>query len=89
MEIINLRLNEDVKKKIELLVSKGIFSSRSEALRKMLEDHLAEHPELFATREIDDAMLEDFTEEELLEVCSILFSGKKTAAELVREGRGV
>lgn len=89
MEIVNIRLNEDAKKKIDSLVSKGIFASRSEALRRIVEDHLDEHPELFIGKELEEIMLEDLPENELVELCSTLFSGRKTAAELIREGRGM
>jgi len=89
LEIVNIRLNEDAKKKIDSLVSKGVFASRSEALRRIVEEHLVEHPELFMDRELEELMLEDLPETELLELCSTLFSGRKTAAELIREGRGM
>ena len=89
MEIVNIRLDEDAKKKIDSLVSKGVFASRSEALRRIVEDHLDEHPELFIDKELEEIMLEDLPETELLELCSTLFSGRKTAAELIREGRGM
>lgn len=89
MEIVNVRLSEDAKKKIDSLVSKGAFASRSEALRKIVEDHLDEHPELFIGKELEGIVLEEIPEAELLELCSALFSGKKTAAELIREGRGM
>jgi len=89
LEIVNIRLNEDAKKKIDSLVSKGIFASRSEALRRIVEDHLDEHPELFIGKELEEMMLENLSENELLELCSTLFSGRKTAAELIREGRGM
>lgn len=89
MEIVNIRLNEDAKKKIDSLVSKGVFASRSEALRRIVEEHLVEHPELFMDRELEELMREDLPETELFELCSTLFSGRKTAAELVREGRGM
>jgi len=89
LEIVNIRLNEDAKKKIDSLVSKGVFASRSEALRRIVEDHLDEHPELFINEELGEIMLEDLPETELLELCSTLFSGRKTAAELVKEGRGM
>lgn len=89
MKVVNIRLDEDAKKKIDSLVGKGIFVSRSEALRRIVEDHLDEHPELFIGKELEEIMLEDLPETELLELCSTLFSGRKTAAELTREGRGM
>jgi len=89
LEIVNISLNEDAKKKIDSLVSKGIFASRSEALRRIVEDHLDEHPELFIGKDLEETMLENLSENELLELCPTLFSGRKTATEPIREGRGM
>ena len=88
MQILNIRLDEETTRKIDNLVAKGLFKTRSQALRKLVQNHLAEHPEFFWERELEDSFKEDILEGELREICAVLFSGMQTAAEMVKEGRG-
>jgi len=88
MEIINARFDEDLVAKLDELVAKGVFASRSDALRKITRNYVDSHPELFLWGEADRWAGADLEDPELEMVCAKLFSGKSTAAEMVGEGRG-
>jgi len=45
-EIVTTRLNEELLMKMDRVVSRGHFRSRSEALRVIVEEYLREHPDL-------------------------------------------
>ena len=90
MEIINVKVEKEVKEKLERLVKRQAYKNKSEAVRKMLEEHFKEHPELFASDELYVIVKEadKMTNEEFEGLAAEVFKGSKTAAELVGEGRG-
>ena len=88
VEIINARFEQDLVRKVDDLVRRGIFKNRSEALRRMTEDYVDRHPELFLDAEAEKWFKADIDDDELEEICAGLFRGKRTAAEIVGEGRG-
>ena len=57
----------------------------------MREDHLKEHPELFASDELGETLKDAdmMTDEQFERLAAEVFKGPKTAAELVGEGRGI
>jgi Arc/MetJ-type ribon-helix-helix transcriptional regulator len=88
-EIITSRFPEAVVKKVDKAVSRGYFKSRSEALRKIAEEYLKEHPELFLGDKIQ-ALIEnapELSDDELEKLGAKIFKGAKVA-ELVAQGRG-
>jgi Arc/MetJ-type ribon-helix-helix transcriptional regulator len=88
-EIITSRFPEAVVKKVDKAVSRGYFKSRSEALRKIAEEYLKEHPELFLGDKIQ-ALIEnapELSDDELEKLGAKIFKGVKVA-ELVAQGRG-
>lgn len=90
MEILNVKVEKETKDKIERLVKTRGYRNKSEALRKLIEEHFEEHPELFAEDEIEEAVKEadEMSEAEFERLASQVFKGhKKTAAQLVAEGR--
>lgn len=89
MEILNVKVEKEMKEKLERLVRRKAYKNKSEAVRKMLEEHFDEHPELFASDELEGLIKEagKMTEEEFERLAMNVFQGPKTAFELVAEGR--
>jgi Arc/MetJ-type ribon-helix-helix transcriptional regulator len=87
-EIITSRFPEVVVKKVDKAVSRGLFKSRSEALRKITEEYLKEHPELFLGDKVQDLISNapDLTDDELEQLGAKIFKGT-SIAKLVAEGR--
>jgi len=87
-EIITSRFSEELVKKVDQAVSKGYFKSRSDALRRMIEEHLREHPELFLGDGAKKILTEapKLQDDELEALGSNLFKGL-SVARLVAEGR--
>lgn len=90
MEILNVKVEEEIKEKLERLVKRRAYKNKSEAVRKMLEEHFNEHPELFASDDLEEITEEadKMTDEQFEKIAAEVFKGPKTAAELVAEGRG-
>ncbi len=53
-EVITSRFPEVVIRKVDKAVSRGIYKSRNEALRRITEEYLKEHPELFLGDKIQE-----------------------------------
>ena len=87
MEIINARFDEDLVAKLDELVAKGVFASRSDALRKITKEYLDSHPHLILWGKAERLAKADLEDSKLERICAKLFSGKSTAAEIVGEGR--
>lgn len=87
-EIVTSRFSEELMKKMDQVVSRGHFRSRSEALRLIVEEYLREHPDLL----IGDGLKELLTgapqlsDEELEALGARLFEGA-SVTRLVSEGR--
>lgn len=89
MEILNVKVEKETKEKLEALVRRKVYKNTSEAVRKMLEEHLQEHPELFASIDLLEALREadEMPDEEFERLAARVFRGPKTAAEIVAESR--
>lgn len=90
MEILNIKVERQTAEKLERLVKRNVYKNKSEAVRKMLEEHLQEHPELFAPYGLEDLFKqadESISDMEFEKLAAKVFSGRKTAAQLVAEGR--
>jgi len=92
-EVVPIRIPKDVLEKIELLVRLGKYANKSEALRTIIIEHLEERKELLAyegllsqDKEISE-VAESLDEKEFLELCKVIFSGRKTSVELIEEQR--
>lgn len=87
-EVITSRFPEIVIKKVDKAVSRGLFKSRSEALRKITEEYLKEHPELFLGDKIQELIenAPDLNDDELEQLGAKIFKGA-SIAQLVAEGR--
>ncbi len=59
-------------------------------MRRIIEEHLEEHPELFASDELEKIVKEasKMSDAGFDRLAAKIFRGPKTAAELVGEGRG-
>ena len=90
MEIINVKVEKEVKEKLEMLVKRKAFKNKSEAVRKMLNEHFREHPEFFVSDDLEELVKEAgfMTDKEFEKLAFEVFKGSKSAAELVGEGRG-
>ncbi len=86
-ETITARLPDELVQRVDAAVKRGIFPSRSEALRKIIEDHLREHPELFLDIKPEELLGRELYDEELRKLGAKLFRGVDVA-KLVSEGRG-
>lgn len=84
-----MKVEKETKEKIERLVKARGYKNKSEALRRILEDHMQEHPELFASDDIQDIVVEaeELSDQDFDKLAYEVFRGSKTAAELVGEGR--
>jgi Arc/MetJ-type ribon-helix-helix transcriptional regulator len=90
MEILNVKVEEQTAEKLERLVKRNIYKNKSEAVRKMLEEHLQEHPELFAPDNLEDLFKQveySISDQQFEKLAADVFRGRKTAAQLVAEGR--
>jgi Arc/MetJ-type ribon-helix-helix transcriptional regulator len=86
-ETVTARLPDELVQRVDAAVKRGIFASRSEALREMIEDHLREHPELFLDIKPEELLGRELSDEELRRLGAKLFKGVDVA-RLVSEGRG-
>ncbi len=89
METLNVKVDKETKEKLETLVRRKVFRNTSEAVRTMLAEHLAEHPDLFASARLMEASREAelLTDDEFERLAAEVFRGIRTAAEIVAEGR--
>jgi Arc/MetJ-type ribon-helix-helix transcriptional regulator len=90
MEILNVKVEEQTAEKLERLVKRNIYKNKSEAVRKMLEEHLQEHPELFAPDNLEELFKQaddSISDQQFEKLAADVFRGRKTAAQLVAEGR--
>ncbi len=89
MEILNVKVEKETKEKIERIVRSKGYKNRSEAVRGIIEDHFAEHPELFAGDDIAPllAQADELSDSDFDRLAAEVFKGSNTAAELVAEGR--
>jgi Arc/MetJ-type ribon-helix-helix transcriptional regulator len=87
-EVITSRFPEVVVKKVDKAVSSGYFKSRSEALRKIAEEYLKEHPELFLGDKVQELIenAPELSDDELEQLGAKVFKGAKVA-DLVAQGR--
>ena len=74
--------------KLDHLVANGTFKNRSEALRSMTEEFVERHPDLFLSGEAEKWLKTDVKDSELEDLFSRILAGKRTAAQIVAEGRG-
>jgi Arc/MetJ-type ribon-helix-helix transcriptional regulator len=88
MEVVNARFDEKLVSKLDRLVEKGLFKSRSEALRRATEDYLERNSQLFLEDAARKWLGAEMKDEELERICARILSGGSTAAEMVAEGRG-
>ncbi len=92
MHILNVKVERHVVEKLEKLVRRNVYKNKSEAVRKMLEEHLEEHPELFAPDRLlqelsKKAYDEGMNDQQYEKLAANVFRGPKTAAQLVAEER--
>ena len=80
---------KETKEKIERLVSARRYKNKSEALRRIVEQHFEEHPELLAADDIPEIIeeAEKMSDDEFDRLAAEVFGGPRSAAELVGEGR--
>ncbi len=85
-ETVTARLPDQLVRRVDAAVKRGAFPSRSEALRRILEDHLDEHPELFLGADPGELLGAELSDAELEKIGAKLFAGA-SVARLVAEGR--
>ena len=90
MELIHVKVETKTKERIERLVRTERYKNKSEAVRKMLDEHFQEHPELFSGEELKVFLKEArrMSEAEFKRMMAEGLRGPKSAAEIVAEGRG-
>src|ERR1700683_1089061 len=89
MEILNVKVEKGTKEKLERLVRARDYKNKSEASRKLIEEHFKHHPELFAEDDFTEVVRDagEMTNRELDRLSAVVFGGRKTAPGIVREGR--
>ena len=90
MVFFKVRVKKETNEKIAKLVKAGRYKNKSEALREIIEEHFEEHPELFASDELEEIEKEagKLSDAGFDRLAAEIFRGPRTAAELVGEGRG-
>ncbi len=88
MEVVNARFDGELIAKLDRLVERGLFKSRSEALRRATQDFLERNSRLFLEDEAGRWLGSEMSDEELERTCARIFSGRATAAQMVAEARG-
>ena len=89
MEVLNVKVEKETIEKLDRLVRKRAYKNKSEAVRKMLEEHFDEHPELFGFEELEGILKQSdrMSDEQFEKLAARVFKGTKTAAQIVAEGR--
>ena len=89
MEILNVKVEREIIEKLDKLVRRKTYKNKSEAVRKMLEEHLEEHAELFSSDELEEILQEagKMSDQQFEKLAARVFKGTKTAAQIVAEGR--
>jgi Arc/MetJ-type ribon-helix-helix transcriptional regulator len=89
MEVLNVKVEKETIEKLEKLVRKNAYKNKSEAVRRMLEDHFEEHPELFSSDKLEGIFkqADRMSDEQFEKLAGKVFKGAKTAAQIVAEGR--
>ena len=88
MTVLPIRLSPQDAKKIDLLVKLGIYQSRTEAIRAMIQDKADEQISRYILSKRVLLVLDKLLEYEKREGRNPLrISAKKTAAEIVAEAR--
>ncbi len=89
MEVLNVKVEKETKERIERLVKTKGYKNKSEALRKMIEDHFEEHPGYLPRK--NSKRLSQKRAEFLMQSSTNwpqkISKERRTAAELVAEGR--
>jgi Arc/MetJ-type ribon-helix-helix transcriptional regulator len=86
---LNVKVENETKEKTERLVQTKGYKNKSEALRKIIEERFRDHPELLAVDDLAEVVREasEISDRELDRLTAEVFTERKTAAELVGEGR--
>jgi len=89
MELVHVKIEKKVKDRLEHLVRRGIYKNKSEAVRRMLEEHLMKHPELFTGEELKELlkMAHKMSDEEFRERLAEGLKGAKSVAQMLAEER--
>lgn len=86
-DLVNVRLDPAVLRRVDEAVARGAFASRSEAIREMVGRFLGDHPELFHAADLTSLLrgsrMED---EEFTALMTAMLRGLE-AAGVVAEGR--
>lgn len=87
MSTIPIKFKEEDLKKIDALIATGRYTNRSQAIRSMVKEKLADTdpPGLFSWDQ--EKKLNEIVIRLLNEGIEPEFGGQKTAVEMVREGR--
>ena len=85
-ETVTARLPDELVRRVDAAVKRGSFPNRSDAFRKILEEYLDEHPEMFAETGPELLTGSNMSDAELEKIGSRIFS-KTGVAKLVAEGR--
>jgi Arc/MetJ-type ribon-helix-helix transcriptional regulator len=89
MEILNIKVESKTLEILNMLVKKKTYKNKSEAVRKILEAHFDQHPELFGPDDLDDLIkkADGISDQKFEQIAAKVFRGPKTAAKLIAEGR--
>lgn len=89
LEIVHVKVEKNTKEKIDRLVKIGIYKNKSEAIRKMLQDHIIEHPELFTGDDFKEffKVADKISDEEFRERLAEGLKSIKSVAQMLAEER--
>jgi Arc/MetJ-type ribon-helix-helix transcriptional regulator len=88
MEVIHVKIDERTKEKLEHIIGRGAYRNKSEAVRRMLEEHIAEHPELLSEDDITKQVSEykdSISDQEFRKRLARGLKGRKSVAQMLAE----
>jgi Arc/MetJ-type ribon-helix-helix transcriptional regulator len=87
VEIIHVKVDEQINEKLDHIVGRGRYKNKSEAVRRMLEDHMNEHPELLIGDELKGILqfADRITDEEFRKRLAQGLKGRKSVAQMLAE----
>ncbi len=86
-DLVNVRLDPKVLRRLDEAVKREIFANRSEALREIVTRFMEEHPEFFHPPSLDALMTGGRMSDEEFEKLMAMALRGKSVAEIVAEGR--
>jgi len=87
MKNVSIKIDDIIVEQLDFLVKKGKYKSRNEALRSMIKNSIEKEMSTIKINEMDIENINKMVAYFKKERVSLTISSKKTAVDLVNEGR--